>query len=109
MQTNVIDKAQAKIEAKLSSGGFERTFEKQIESFQAKVEALAFVEMQGYGAQKRLIVTSNSKKFKVSQWEETSVGAEIWVHSMPFTIKADGKDTTRYFLKATHSQEPPIS
>ena len=109
MITNVIAEPKAKIEAKVSGNGFERTFENQMESFQGKVEALAFVETQGYGAKKYLVVTSNSKKFKVSQWEETAVGAEMWIHSIEFTIKADGKELTRYYLRATNSQEAPIS
>lgn len=109
MITNVIAEPKAKIEAKIGSNGFERTFETALEPFQAKVEALAFIEQQNYPAQKRLVVTSNNKKFKVSQWEETSVGAEMWIHSIEFKIKADGKENTRYYLRATNSQEPPIS
>lgn len=109
MITNVIAEPKAKIEAKLGGNGFERTFETSLEPFQAKVEALAFIEQQNYPAQKRLVVSSKGKKYKISQWEECTVGAEMWVHSMPFTIKNDGNEVTRYFLKATNSQEAPIS
>lgn len=109
MITNVIAEPKAKIEAKIGSNGFERTFETALSPFQAKVESLSFIEQVNYPAQKRLIVTSNSKKFKVSQWEETSVGAEMWIHSMEFKIKKDSTELTRYYLRATNSQEPPIS
>ena len=109
MITNVIAEPKAKIEAKIGSNGFERTFEKALEPFQVKVESLSFIEQTNYPAQKRLICVSNSKKYKVSQWEACEVGSEMWVHSIPFKIKADGKELERYYLRATHSQEAPIS
>jgi hypothetical protein len=100
--TNLIETKGAKITARQSNGMFERTFENCLEPFKAKVLAQVLLEPKGYSAQVRLAVESDGKKYKVSQWEETSVGAEVWVHSQEFQIGEKGKEQTRYFLVASN-------
>lgn len=102
MQNLVI--AEGAVIAARQSGGFERTFETYLEPFKAKVVAQVLLEPKGYSAQVRLVVEANGKKFKISQWEETSVGAEVTIYSKDFKIGEGEKEQTRYFLFA--SNEP---
>ena len=84
-------------------GGFERTFENALEPFKAKVVAQVLLEPKGYSAQVRLVCEADGKRYKVSQWEETSVGAEMWIYSQPFEVGEGDKKQTRYYLNAFHN------
>jgi len=87
-------------------GGFERTFENALEPFKAKVVAQVLLEPKGYSAQVRLVCEADGKRYKVSQWEETSVGAEVLVSSKDFEVGEKGKEITRFFLVATNNVKP---
>ena len=104
---NLINVEGAAIAARQSGGGFERTFEESIEPFKGRVIAQILLEPRGYSAQVRLKVESNGKFYKISQWEETSVGAEIYVRSQSFEVGEKGKEQTRYFLVASNQPIKP--
>ena len=106
MVTNVIEKKGEKITARQSGGGFERTFEEALEPFKGIVLSQVLIEPRGYSAQIRLVVEANGKKYKISQWEETSVGAEVLVSSKDFEVGEKDKKVTRYFLVATNNVKP---
>ena len=89
------------------SGGFERTFENALEPFKAKVLSQVLLEPKGYSAQVRLICESDNKRYKVSQWEETSVGAEVTIYSKPFEVGEGDNKKTRYFLFASNQPLQP--
>ena len=106
MVTELKNQKDERIAARNGSS-FVRTFETEMDNFKGIVKAQVLIEPKGYSAQVRLIVVANEKQYKVSQWNECSVGEEVVVSSKPFTIKDDkGAELTRYYLFAEPIQGP---